>query len=1105
MIPFRLAFSLLAGLLTGATLAAAQQSVSGAGHIIVLAEPGTITLPPGLTRIPADGAQVGVARVREVFARHHLSAVRRASPHWDEFRASAPTARVYARHKNERMPPDALADLSLLYVLEFPETSNVAAVVAELNAAEGIVYAEPDRPIHSLAIHGPAATPTHTAPAVLSPNDPLFVQGLNWGFNGTWGVNALAAWDIQTGQPTTRIAIFDTGIETTHPDFGSGSRIAEQYDFVNGDADAYPDPDQSAPFHGVAVAGVAAAQTNDGFGSAGLCGGFAPANPGCSILAAKVLGSISVWQYVTEWLGWTSIVGDATNWALARQAKVINMSWCQESINRSVHDALRNAYLSNALGTAAVGNTEFVQSENRWKCDQDTPSKQVAPAAFGDILMAVGATNQNGDRVVQSNWQSAYGPAVVAPGIGHYSDSLGGSTTWFAGTSEATPFVSGLAGLISSEAAAKGIQFTAWDVRQLIENTTRPPNGIPPGYNTQTGWGIIDAAKALQVLQPPNQLAFVSLGPVGGAQCYARTGTLSWTFWASWAVMFADRCEIRYAITFAKRYATPPIVWGRPVANGGVTPSNPNSEIFFTGVVPGSVTTTGATLRTYVYELWDLQGHYQGWWPAAKDQVGFGYTVLGEVAPFTVTASAPGFVTVKSTYSLTGSASDPAHGWLWEQSYDGGPWGWWDSQQNSAFVAYAGTYTLDWRLSAQRNFDNAVGTGFATTEVCIPYNPASCGAAPIAPVGTAGSVVETPAATTVAHFGSGVWIGLPGVRGNASGTALRSYSFVGVHDTVPGRRDWQNVIERDGGSWIYPQTPVGRVELATRRYSAGTHRQLLRVTGRLDGSAGAPGLLVGLAADPDFGEPSDDAIGFDPERGLAWAGDSASGGFVGYLSLDAGPAVRLRQFNAALGDEPRTAKAAFEIMTAEARFAPERRDDIRFVMTAPGIAVDANGRFQATFAVLREPSLTALRALADSTRTAATALLAALPADDASAPRGNGFGLRQRIAGTAPTADVVGSTGASSASANLTALQTTGITALDYSVPDGRDVDVQIRVYNSTGQLVRTLLRQRVAGGQYRVEWDLLNERGQRVSPGVYVAVMEAEGFRATRKLVVTR
>jgi hypothetical protein len=44
-----------------------------------------------------------------------------------------------------------------------------------------------------------------------------------------------------------------------------------------------------------------------------------------------------------------------------------------------------------------------------------------------------------------------------------------------------------------------------------------------------------------------------------------------------------------------------------------------------------------------------------------------------------------------------------------------------------------------------------------------------------------------------------------------------------------------------------------------------------------------------------------------------------------------------------------------------------------------------------------------------------------------------------------------------------------------------------------------------VPEGYHHVDWDKRNDRGDLVAPGVYVAVMEAGSFRATRKLVVTR
>lgn len=676
------------------------------GQVIVLVEPGVIRLPPGVERAAAREVQVAAAPVRRIFARHGVTKVRQLHSSW-----SAPSGfKVRERRKGDSIRPDELTDLSHYYVLDLPLATDVRAVVAELDKSEGIVLAEPNYRVFSLA-----------APL---PNDPKFAN--NWGFYNpaqpNADVNAPDAWAIQPGRETVKIAILDTGIERSHPDFGGGAKIAAEYDFVHDDANASPDLDISAPYHGTAVAGVAAAETNDGFGVAGLCGGFGQGR-GCSILAAKILGNLSIVQDVTEWLGLTDLNAEAVNWSIANGALVLNNSWCNSEVNFTTHDSLRNAYQQGILVTAAMGNTE----PN--KCGQSTASTQVAPAAFADILMAVGATNSSGNRVnIPGAWQSAVGPhiSVVAPGLSHWSDDLNGGTRSFSGTSEATPFVSGLAGLLWSEAQAKGLSFTPWDVRQIIQLTARDLEAA--GHDSNTGHGLIDAGKALQVLQPPNQLTYATLGPAA-ATCFATTPTTNWTFWGDHAVYLARRCELRRGVTFAKQYTAPPLAWGRPVANGGITPSNPNSQVFFTGILPGSVTSSGATLRTYVYERWTLGGTYLGWYPVAPNQVNWGYAVLGQPVPppppptFTVTASAPGLVTVKATYALNGSANAPASNWKWERRDDGGAWSTWATAQNSQFVAFAGTYTIDWRLSARRNSDGATASTIVTTQVCIPSSP----------------------------------------------------------------------------------------------------------------------------------------------------------------------------------------------------------------------------------------------------------------------------------------------------------------------------------------------------------------------------------------------
>jgi hypothetical protein len=70
--------------------------------------------------------------------------------------------------------------------------------------------------------------------------------------------------------------------------------------------------------------------------------------------------------------------------------------------------------------------------------------------------------------------------------------------------------------------------------------------------------------------------------------------------------------------------------------------------------------------------------------------------------------------------------------------------------------------------------------------------------------------------------------------------------------------------------------------------------------------------------------------------------------------------------------------------------------------------------------------------------------------------------------------------------------------------------DVTIRIYNTKGQLVRTLdMRQQGAGfylGHSRAAyWDGCNERGELVGSGVYFYHLRAGDFSATRRMLVLK
>ena len=65
-----------------------------------------------------------------------------------------------------------------------------------------------------------------------------------------------------------------------------------------------------------------------------------------------------------------------------------------------------------------------------------------------------------------------------------------------------------------------------------------------------------------------------------------------------------------------------------------------------------------------------------------------------------------------------------------------------------------------------------------------------------------------------------------------------------------------------------------------------------------------------------------------------------------------------------------------------------------------------------------------------------------------------------------------------------------------------RPVDISLRLYDPQGRLVRTLV-DGTRDGRVSVDWDLLNESGQRVPSGVYFYRLEDGRFFETRRLTI--
>lgn len=289
--------------------------------------------------------------------------------------------------------------------------------------------------------------------SAITTNDPLLER--QWGLAN---VNAQGAWELAHISPiSSRIAILDTGVNSNHKDLRG--KVIHHANFSRSETA------EDVQGHGTHVAGIAAAVTNNGNGIAGMSYNSA------SIMNIKVLGDTGS--------GTVSNVAEGIIYAANQGADVINMSLGSQLGNETLRNAVNYAYNKGVLLVGAAGNN----------------SSDIAnyPAGYSQVL-AVAATNQNNELAPFSNYGSWV--EVAAPGqdiLSTYLDNPTDSMTGYrvgSGTSQAAPFISGLAGLIK----ATNPLLTNREIRSIIQRA-----GIQSVSEGTIRFGRIDAMRAIQL------------------------------------------------------------------------------------------------------------------------------------------------------------------------------------------------------------------------------------------------------------------------------------------------------------------------------------------------------------------------------------------------------------------------------------------------------------------------------------------------------------------------------------------------------------------------------------------------------------------------------
>lgn len=283
-----------------------------------------------------------------------------------------------------------------------------------------------------------------------SPRAAAFVDG-----TATWGLQATKVVDSSYSGAGVKVAVLDTGLDLTHPDFAG--RTIDSQSFVAGEAV------QDRQGHGTHCIGTA-------------CGALAPTDPtspmrygvayNAEICVGKVLNNRGA--------GADGGIIGGIEWAIGKGCPVISMSLggavAPGAPFSVVYETLaRRALAQGTLIIAAAGNSSNRASGivNPVGRPANSPSILAVAAADSQLQIANfsdGSVNPNGGQV-----------DIVAPGVNVYSTwstDTAPSLPWeppnppsryktISGTSMATPHVAGIAALYVEATGKRGLELWA--------------------------------------------------------------------------------------------------------------------------------------------------------------------------------------------------------------------------------------------------------------------------------------------------------------------------------------------------------------------------------------------------------------------------------------------------------------------------------------------------------------------------------------------------------------------------------------------------------------------------------------------------------------------
>jgi serine protease AprX len=461
-----------------------------------------------LTLVVPLGASAGAGQNIQAFVAPNLLSSAQARP--------GDTFSVIVQGRGGNQAAHAVADVLGLSLKSARQFTSIDGVAIDLSGAQILTLAADQ---HVTAI-------TADAPVQLAAAGPA-----KWPY--VTGVNRYWASTYSSAAPAATIAIVDSGIDASRPEFAGRIVANVNIGTLSGNSPG------DGRGHGTFVAGIAASSLSGKTGAA----------PRAKIVSLDVMDD--------KGMAKTSDVIAAADWILANKSKygirVANFSLHSSSANSFMYDPLDKAverlWFNNVVVVAAVGNYG----------KPDGPSGVPFAPGNDPFVITVGATD-TGKTVstlddVAAPW-SAYGytldgfakPELVAPGR-YIVGPVPTTSTLYAqrpdhivepgymelsGTSFAAPMVSGIAALI----LGRHSDYTPDQVKGALMYGTKQ---LPQASYLSVGVGEVYARRSVEIWNPPTANkglnAFVVTDPTTGGRVFSAA---SWAAAAKADASWAD-------------------------------------------------------------------------------------------------------------------------------------------------------------------------------------------------------------------------------------------------------------------------------------------------------------------------------------------------------------------------------------------------------------------------------------------------------------------------------------------------------------------------------------------------------------------------------------